>query len=104
MNDMFCEGDTRQHLLDDIRIGAFKMVKCQCCQEQEAVYAWQPFGPGEDANTFMLLGHHYRGFPVIKTCHNCTTAFMSDDAPVSFSYKGSRYVGQNHEVREVKAQ
>ncbi len=77
-------------------------MKCQCCHKQEVRFAWQPLGPGEDANTFSLLGNHSRGFPVIKVCSSCKSAFQTGDFPVYFTYKGFRYVGRNHEVRQVK--
>src|SRR5438874_46670 len=95
------ESDLQAHLEDDVRTGAFKMSKCQCCHEQEASYAWQPFGPSEDnVATFTLLGNHYRGFPAIKVCYSCKSAFETGDFPVRFTYKNFHYIGQNHEVRE----
>src|SRR6266516_2410380 len=78
-------------------------MKCQCCHEQEVSYAWQPFGPGKDANTaFTLPGNHYRGFPVIKVCFACKSAIETGDFPVHFTYKGFRYIARGNEVKEVK--
>jgi hypothetical protein len=77
-------------------------MKCQSCHKEEVSWSWQPFGPGEDAQTaFVLPGSHYRGFPVIKLCLGCKSAFESGDFPVPFTYKGFNYVGENHTVREV---
>lgn len=76
-------------------------MKCQACKEQEVVWAWQPFGPDEKPNCYTLLGSHYRGFPVIKVCDSCKTAFETGDFPVTFAYKGRQFTGRNHEVREV---
>lgn len=77
-------------------------MKCQCCKEQQAEWAWQPFGPSEDTKTaFVLPGNHYRGFPVIKVCYTCKSAFETGDFPVFFEYKGYKYVGKDHKVVEV---
>lgn len=42
------------------------MAKCQIYPEEEAVWAFQPFGPDEDIRWMAMLGSHYRGFPIIK--------------------------------------
>lgn len=75
-------------------------MKCQACKEQVAEWAWQPFGPSESPDSFALLGSHYRGFPVVKVCGSCKSAFQSGDVQVFFSYKGHQFVGENHRVRE----
>lgn len=76
-------------------------MKCQACKEQEAAWAWQPFGPDEKPDCYTLLGSHYRGFPVIKVCNSCKSAFETGDFPVTFAYKGRRFIGKEHEVHEV---
>lgn len=76
-------------------------MKCQCCKEQEAEWAWQPFGPGETANEYALPGSHTRGFPVVKVCDSCKRAFQTGDFPVRFEYKGFKYVAKDHNVSEV---
>lgn len=50
-----------------------KSPKCQCCKQEYAVDAWQPFGPSETVDCFTGIGSHYRGFPVIKVCDACHT-------------------------------
>ena len=80
-------------------------MKCQACKRQESeLWAWQPFGPGEDIRTmFMVPGSHYRGFPIIKVCDSCKNDFEHGDFAVRFEYKGHKYIGENHQVREVDA-
>ena len=75
-------------------------MKCQACHEQAAEWAWQPFGPNESPDSFVALGSHYRGFPVVKVCGSCKSAFQTGDFIVRFSYKGHRFVAENHQVRE----
>lgn len=75
-------------------------MKCQACHEQAAEWAWQPFGPNESPDSFMALGSHYRGFPVVKVCDMCKSAFQTGDFIVHFSYKGHRFVAENQQVRE----
>jgi hypothetical protein len=78
-------------------------MKCQCCREEEASWSWQPFGPGENANTtFVLPGNHYRGFPVIKVGVVCKSAVETGDFPVQFTYKKFHYVYQDGRVSEIK--
>lgn len=74
-------------------------MKCQCCKNEEAVFAWQPFGPDTTPARYTALGSHYRGFPVIKVCTCCKDTFTSGDE-VSFVYKQTRYVGKDHKVEE----
>lgn len=74
------------------------MSKCQCCKEEEALFAWQPFGPDDNPASYTTLGSHYRGFPVIKVCFWCKTAFASGDFEVTFTYNKTRYVGKDHKV------
>jgi hypothetical protein len=78
-------------------------MKCQVCKQEEATWAWQPFGPGETANEYTLPGNHYRGFPIIKVGESCKNDFEKGDFPVRFTYKGHTYIGENHQVREVDA-
>ncbi len=78
-------------------------MKCQICQREQAVWAWQPLGPSETPDdSYALIGSHARGFPVIKVGDTCKYAFQTGDFPVYFTYKGFRYLGQHHAVREVK--
>lgn len=76
-------------------------MKCRICKDEEASWAWQPFGPGETPNEYALLGSHTRGFPVIKVGDVCKNAFQTADFEVQFEYKGHHYIGKNHEVKEV---
>lgn len=75
-------------------------MKCQCCKKEDASWSWQPFGPGENANTFILPGDHHRGFPVVKVCTVCKNTFTSG-SEVSFLYKRVRFVGKDHKVEEM---
>ena len=74
-------------------------MKCHSCHEQEAQWAWQPFGPDETPESFQLLGSHYRGFPVIKVCSTCKSAFQTGDFVVRFTYKGHRFLAKDHTVQ-----
>jgi hypothetical protein len=78
-------------------------MKCQVCKDEEAIWAWQPFGPNETPDSFAFLGNHYRGFPVIKVGDVCKNAFQTSDFLVEFEYKGHHYIGKDHQVREVEA-
>jgi hypothetical protein len=75
-------------------------MKCQCCKEEEALFAWQPFGPDGNPASYTTLGSHYRGFPVIKVGLACKTAFTSGDFEVEFVYKRTHYVGKDHQISE----
>ncbi|SRR6266700_5307717 len=76
-------------------------MKCQICHDEQAEWAWQPWGPNETSDSYALLGSHYRGFPIIKVGSVCKNAFQSGDFEVGFEYKGHRFVGKNHEVKET---
>jgi hypothetical protein len=78
-------------------------MKCQACHEQQAEWAWMPFGPDESPDSFSLLGSHIRGFPVVKVCSSCKQAFQSGDFVVKFQYKGHDFIAEEHQVREVGA-
>lgn len=78
-------------------------MKCQACKQEEAEWAWQPFGPGSDANVFALLGNHTRGFPIIKVGDSCKNGFQRDHFPVRFEYKGHKYITEQYQVREIGA-
>ena len=69
------------------------MDKCHVCQNNVAEWAWQPFGPSEDADCFTALGSHYRGFPVIKICDDCKQRYQSGE-PLVFVYRGLWYSGE----------
>ena len=80
------------------------MSKCQICKQEDAVSAFQPFGPDEQPHTFMTaLGWHYRGFPVIKVCGACHD-WIVEGRPVDFMYKGKRYLYDNGNIAEVPGQ
>ena len=65
-------------------------MKCQCCKNEEAIWAWQPFGPNESPDSFMALGDHYRGFPVIKVGEVCKDFFQAGK-PVNFTHRAHEY-------------
>ena len=68
--------------------------RCQTCGDTEADGAWQPFGPDSDPMTFMMLGSHYRGFPVIKVCWPCAEA-IKDGLITEFTYRKVKYLIQD---------
>ncbi len=69
------------------------MTKCAICKTEEAIWAWQPFGPDPDpVGTFAGLGNHYRGFPVIKVCELCRIEIRKDGTHVEFDHKGTHYI------------
>ena len=76
------------------------MAKCASCQK-DAVWAWQPFGPGEDALVFTALGSHYRGFPVVKVCDECKQTAQKGRPGVLFNYKKSGYCVIDGVLREA---
>lgn len=77
------------------------MSKCQVCKVDEAVYAYQPFGPDPEPHKWMAcLGSHYRGFPVIKVCEFCENT-IEEGTPTEFIYKGVRYISSRDEVYQV---
>lgn len=78
-------------------------MKCQACKEQEAEWSWQPWGPDTTPDSFALLGHHYRGFPIIKVCDSCKTDFQRGDFKVRIEFRGHKYIAEHHQVREVDA-
>jgi hypothetical protein len=67
------------------------MNKCRVCKEQMIQWAWQPLGPGKDNDTFMLPGHHYRGFPVLGICDSCKQN-IARGGEVKYTYKGQQYI------------
>src|SRR5712692_6447101 len=73
-------------------------MKCQACHEQNEEWAWQPFGPAERPDSFLVLGSHYRGFPVVKVCSTCKLAFQTGDFMVRFSCEGHRFIAKDHQV------
>jgi len=79
---------------------------CYVCHEHEAIYAWQPFGPGDDYNCFTSPGSHYRGFPVIKVCDDCRTrilATLTDPFAnqVVFNCQHNGYYVHNGQLKEM---
>ena len=75
---------------------------CRVCHIDEALYAWQPFGPSHDANCFSFLGNHYRGFMLIKICLSCKVISQSGQ-PVEFVSSKKRFIGNSSKVHEVPA-
>lgn len=79
------------------------MARCAINKGEEAVWAWQPFGPSEDVKyAFVRLSNHYRGFPCVKVGD---TAYRDiyEGAEVSFMYKGQRYFCINGHIDTVRA-
>lgn len=74
-------------------------MKCHACHQEEAQWAWQPFGPDKTPESFQLLGSQYRGFPVVKACSPCKSAFQTGDFVVRFTYKGHRFVAKDRQVQ-----
>lgn len=77
-------------------------MKCQSCKGDQAVWAWQPFGPDDSPFTFTALGSHYRGFPVIKICDSCYRLVAKDGAALRFAYKGREYECYEGDVRPIQ--
>ena len=63
-------------------------MKCRVCRSKEAEWAWQPWGPGKENDTFTLPGSHYRGFPIVKICTDCKERIQKG-AAVTVIYKGN---------------
>ena len=76
------------------------MPQCQICACDPAEIAWQPLGPGSDANTFTTLGSHYRGFPVIKICFTCQSN-IKVGIPAQFTINDQTFIGTAEKVYEV---
>lgn len=66
-------------------------MKCQICKHDEAIWAWQPFGPDERWS-FTALGCHYRGFPVIKICDQCHDLIEDTTSFFEFDFQGQGYI------------
>ena len=70
---------------------------------KEYAWAWQPFGPDESPLSFMVLGSHYRGFPVIKiTQAECD--LIKNGGPFEFTYKKQGYFFLRGEVVSIEQQ
>ncbi len=76
------------------------LEKCQICKIDKVEWAWQPFGPAEDAFLFTFLGSHYRGFAIIKVCNDCRNIIQKNE-PIDFYYQGHHYIGNLNDIREV---
>lgn len=72
------------------------MAKCQLCKA-EAIWAWQPFGPGDPPGTLATLGSHYRGFPVVKVCEYHADRVRTGRR-VDFGYGPKWYAVQDGEL------
>lgn len=74
--------------------------KCETCHAQEAIWAWHPFGPGED-HCFTTLGSHYRGWIVIKVCDECKNQ-IEDGLPMNFVVHGKQMIGnRSSDILEI---
>jgi hypothetical protein len=58
--------------------------------KDEAGWLWQPFGPGENAKTFVTPGSQYRGFPALPVCDSCQDKVAAGEK-VEFRYKSNLY-------------
>lgn len=76
------------------------MIKCQIYPCDEALWAFQPFGPSENIAHMAMLGSHYRGFPVIKIGDEARQ-MIEAGREVQFTYKRQRYVAVNGEVKPI---
>lgn len=77
------------------------MRKCQICHEDEAISAWQPFGPADayrDGTSFMAFGSHYRGFPVLNVCHECK-GMLQNGETIHFVYRGMTFEAVGEVIR-----
>lgn len=75
-------------------------MKCQICKNNPVLWAWQPLGPAENADCFTSLGYHYRGFPVIKICHECYGK-LKIGGHITFTYKNTAYAGTIHNIEPL---
>lgn len=77
------------------------MKKCKHCHKNEAIWAWQPFGPDEDPQSSSRLGYHTRGFPMIQLCDFCFD-LMCDNTENGFVFLWKRkpYILVNGKVKE----
>jgi hypothetical protein len=76
------------------------MARCcikECKHEEEAMWAWQPFGPGEDYNCFTFEGEHYRGFAALHVCDACKKRIQAGGA-ATWRYKRHFYWLQNGKI------
>jgi hypothetical protein len=62
-------------------------MNCRVCKNHEAEWSWQPWGPGNERDTFTLPGSHYRGFPVVKVCSECKEQIRQGKS-ITVSYRG----------------
>lgn len=80
--------------------------RCELCGDNEAVSAWQPFGPDEvPRDAFTALGSHYRGYPILKVCHDCKGEIQNGE-PMVFDYKGRTYdlIGEDSPIVRIKVE
>lgn len=77
-------------------------MKCQILGgENQAAWAWQPFGVADDPReTFTMLGSHYRGFPVIKVSDEAKRRIQAGET-VNFTYHKRLYAVRGNEVSEI---
>lgn len=57
-------------------------------------WAWQPFGPDQSVMCFSRLGHHYRGFPVVKVTEEQRKTIRAGSR-FEFKYKTKRYIAES---------
>lgn len=74
---------------------------CVIFPNEIAEWAWQPFGPEQDANCFTALGWHYRGFPVLKVSDRAKEQIQSGDR-IPFVYRDTSYIVDNLEIQDSK--
>lgn len=74
-------------------------MKCQICKKAPSAWAWQPLGPAENADCFVTLGSHTRGFALFKICQSCY-AQIKTGMRFQFDYKDVTYAGTIQQVEE----
>ncbi len=69
-------------------------LRCRICRVERAEWAWQPCGPGI-VMCFMLLGSHYRGYPVVKVCDSCKRKLQtSKTGRFNFLWRGHERIAE----------
>lgn len=74
------------------------MTKCQVYQcKNQSTWTWQPCGPAETPNCFVLPGNHYRGFAAIHICDDCKEKYENSNN-LTFSYKNQLFTADKEKV------
>jgi hypothetical protein len=76
-------------------------MKCRICRKEPATWSWQPLGPAENADCFVVPGSHTRGFLIYKVCESCKTLIQTGTR-FSFDYKGVNYAGTIHHMEQTE--